>query len=274
MKKDKILSDDLKSLLAKFSSNDVLSTIEKEYASVTSHNVDLDLIDDNHFLKGIKIPKREILLSMEEISHQGYLNIVVIRQQKNRYEIVLGRTKYFASKNLGLKQISSVIKPIEDQEMLLLLLAYMRENRDLNAIGLATVSKMLSKNYGFTQAAIGQLCHLSRPAITNLMRLLKLEPIVQEAITDGVIGYGHAKALLSLPKEQVIQIVEQIKTQNLSVRQVEQMVRIQNQKSPLKQEELNEKANTGITIKGNELRLKFSSKKALNDYLNRFHSLK
>jgi ParB family transcriptional regulator, chromosome partitioning protein len=226
MKNDssRIIKQNLSTLLKKFSKNDVIVQMEKEYNTSSAKVLPTLLIDDNSVLKDVKINENDVKNLTESIHANGILTPLVVRPKNGHFEIVLGRKRLFAAKALNLKEVPAIIRDINDEEMLIMLLAFMRDNHEINAVGIAILCDRLTKEYRYTQQALADLTHQSRSQITNTLRLLNLPKLVLDEISSSRLSYGHAKALATLPESVINDFVEKIHSQNLSVRTIEKMV--------------------------------------------------
>jgi ParB family chromosome partitioning protein len=223
--KKEALNPSLSELVRKFSKNDVIAEMEKEYQRVAAKNVPLSLIDDNIFVKRVQIPS-EILERVEKsIKERGIFNPLVVRPSGSHYELILGRKRYFAAKMAGLKEVPAVIADVGDEETLLMLLADTRDQREADVVEMALVYQALSEKFDYSQATLADLAHQSRSQVTNTMRILRLPDHVISEISAGLLSYGHAKAIASLSDEEVEEVVRLIHQEKLSVRQTEELAK-------------------------------------------------
>jgi len=140
-----------------------------------------------------------------------------------KFEIISGERRYRASKMAGLKEIPAYVRLVNDQELLEMALVENIQREDLDAIEVALTYQRLLEEIGLTQEALSQRVGKERSTITNSIRLLKLNPDVQQAIRNGDISAGHGRAILSLenPEDQQA-LFKQIVNNRLSVRQAEE----------------------------------------------------
>ena len=168
----------------------------------------------------------ELSLSLKE--HGVVQPIVVRRMPDNKFQIIAGERRWRASKLAGLTQIPVIVR---DQKLATLDndLASLVENiqrEDLSPIELAVAYERLLRLHGFTQDTLAQKLGLSRVAVANTLRLLRLPDSVKEMISAKTISEGHSRALLALPSEQqILQMAQQIVQEGLTVREVENLVR-------------------------------------------------
>ena len=159
----------------------------------------------------------------ESIKVLGIIQPITVRKDGAKFEIISGERRYRASKMAGLKEIPAYVRLVNDQELLEKALVENIQREDLDAIEVALTYQRLLEEIGLTQEALSQRVGKERSTITNSIRLLKLNPDVQQAIRNGDISAGHGRAILSLenPEDQQA-LFKQIVNNRLSVRQAEE----------------------------------------------------
>ena len=159
----------------------------------------------------------------ESIKVLGIIHPITVRKDGAKFEIISGERRYRASKMAGLKEIPAYVRLVNDQELLEMALVENIQREDLDAIEVALTYQRLLEEIGLTQEALSQRVGKERSTITNSIRLLKLNPDVQQAIRNGDISAGHGRAILSLenPEDQQA-LFKQIVNNRLSVRQAEE----------------------------------------------------
>ena len=159
----------------------------------------------------------------ESIKVLGIIQPITVRKDGAKFEIISGERRYRASKMAGLKEIPAYVRLVNDQELLEMALVENLQREDLDAIEVALTYQRLLEEIGLTQEALSQRVGKERSTITNSIRLLKLNPDVQQAIRNGDISAGHGRAILSLenPEDQQA-LFKQIVNNRLSVRQAEE----------------------------------------------------
>jgi len=224
-KKSEVLSPSLKELIRKFSKNDVIEEMEKEYQSVAAKKIPLSLIDDTSFIRRVDLPKETIERMSKGISEKGLWNPLLVRPSGSHYELVLGRKRYYGAKAAHLNEVPCVIAEVSDEETLLMLLADTRDQREGNVVEMALVYQELSERFSYSQATLANLAHQSRSQVTNTMRILRLPDHVVREISEGSLSYGHAKAIASLSEQEIEEVVRLIHEENLSVRETEELAK-------------------------------------------------
>ena len=159
----------------------------------------------------------------ESIKVLGIIQPITVRKDGAKFEIISGERRYRASKMAGLKEIPAYVRLVNDQELLEMALVENIQREDLDATEVALTYQRLLEEIGLTQEALSQRVGKERSTITNSIRLLKLNPDVQQAIRNGDISAGHGRAILSLenPEDQQA-LFKQIVNNRLSVRQAEE----------------------------------------------------
>ena len=159
----------------------------------------------------------------ESIKVLGIIQPITVRKDGAKFEIISGERRYRASKMAGLKEIPAYVRLVNDQQLLEMALVENIQREDLDAIEVALTYQRLLEEIGLTQEALSQRVGKERSTITNSIRLLKLNPDVQQAIRNGDISAGHGRAILSLenPEDQQA-LFKQIVNNRLSVRQAEE----------------------------------------------------
>ncbi len=163
----------------------------------------------------------------QSIMQHGVLQPILVRPLPlGGYQIVAGERRYRASRMAGLTEIPAVIRELSDNETMELALIENLQREDLSPIEEAKGYKTLIDTYSMSQEQVAQTVGKSRPAVANTMRLLLLPDDVIELVENGDISSGHARALLSLEDKALMSsIADEIVKKNLTVRQVEKMVK-------------------------------------------------
>lgn len=159
----------------------------------------------------------------QSIKNLGVIQPVTLRKDGDRFEIISGERRYRASKIAGLKSIPAYIRLVNDQELLEMALVENIQREDLDPIEIALTYQRLLEEIGMTQENLSHRVGKERSTITNSIRLLRLNPDVQNAIRSGEISAGHGRAVLSLENEEQQNILfRKIISEGLNVRQAEQ----------------------------------------------------
>jgi len=189
--------------------------------------INIDLIDTNPYQPRNTFEDEKLLELSESIKHLGVIQPITVRKLENgRYQLISGERRLRAAKLAGLTSIPAFIRDVSETEILQLALVENIQREDLNAIDVAIALEKLIEEYNLTQEQLSEKIGKNRATIANFLRLLKLPVEVQAAIREGKISMGHARALINLPSiELQLEITEKIIQNDLSVRQIEELVR-------------------------------------------------
>lgn len=158
------------------------------------------------------------------ISEKGVLQPIVVRPVDGGYEIVAGERRFRAARRAGLATVPAVVRDLSDQETLEIAIVENLQREDLNPMEEARAFKQLL-DFGSSQEKVAQVVAKSRSAVANTLRLLTLPKEVQNAVEDGTLTAGHARAVLAQPQADRTWAYEQIVARDLTVRQAEALKR-------------------------------------------------
>ena len=162
----------------------------------------------------------------ESIKQFGVLQPLLVQKKEDYYEIIAGERRWRASKLAGLKEVPVIVKEFTEQEAVEISLIENIQREDLNPIEEAMAYKRLMEEFHLKQDAIAERVSKSRTAVTNSMRLLKLDDRVQQMLIDVMISTGHARALLALEsKDAQAEAAVKVFDEKLSVRETERLVK-------------------------------------------------
>jgi ParB family chromosome partitioning protein len=206
--------------------------------------------------------------ALEELSRSiqlhGIIQPLTVRKLgRNRYQLISGERRFKASKLADLEEVPAYIRVANDQAMLEMALVENIQREDLNAIEVALSYKRLIDECNLTQEELAKKIGKSRTAITNHLRLLKLPPKVQLGVRENEISMGHARTLVSAGSEELqIKFFEDVIKNDISVRQLEQLIRDKNQATKNKTANETKKINVSQEHKdlGEQLASKISAK--------------
>lgn len=187
-----------------------------------------------------KVFNEQALVSLaESIERHGILQPLVVRKAKtssddsaaskllgDKYTIISGERRWRAAKMAGLTEVPIVIKELSDTDVAAISLVENLQREDLNPVELAEGLKRLIEEFGLTQEEAASVVGISRPALTNSLRLLSLPDEALDSLANGDISSGHARALLSLGNADLIHTALQaVVAKGLSVRETEKLVK-------------------------------------------------
>ena len=173
----------------------------------------------------------------ESIKQHGVLQPLLVRPlPSGGYQLVAGERRWRASRMAKLREVPVVVKELTDTETMEIAIIENLQREDLNPIEEAEGLQALIDKCGFTQEEVAASVGKSRSAIANSLRLLRLPQEVRDMTREGSISAGHARALLSLDNEAVIyEAAQNIVNNNLSVRDIERLVKIQDKNAVVSQ---------------------------------------
>ena len=178
----------------------------------------------------------------DSIKQFGIIQPLIVQKKEDHYEIIAGERRWRAAKMAGLKEVPAIIKSYTDREILEISLIENIQREDLNPVEEAMAYKRLIDEFHLKQDEIAERVGKSRTAVTNSMRLLKLNEKVQQMVIDDMISTGHARALLGLNDlEKQYTVAQQIFDEKLSVRETEKLVKKIQQEKNQKDTEKNKK---------------------------------
>ena len=196
----------------------------REAAVAGSREIDIDLIEPSPFQPRTRFREEALDELSRSIQASGIIQPVVVRPIGNRYQLIAGERRWRAAQRAGLTKVSAIIKPVSDSLALEMTLVENIQREDLNAIEAARAFERLMGEFQLTQEAVAERTGKDRTTVANAIRLLKLEPSIQEWIEEGKLSAGHGRALLALPNSQLrMRYAKRAARGGLTVRQIERL---------------------------------------------------
>ena len=224
-KQKKVLGRGLDALLGD-SDNTGFSTDKKKNTDSLQLSLDKIYVNPNQPRTNFdSVQIDNLVVSIKEL---GIIQPITVRKiNDGKYEIISGERRYRASKIANLESIPCYIKAVEDESDLLKMSLVENVQRvDLDPIEIALTYERFVNEYNLNIDAISRLVGKDRSTVSNYIRLLKLDPIIQSGIRDGFLSMGHGRALINVDDKKLqIEIYEQIISSKLSVRQTEKIAR-------------------------------------------------
>ncbi len=219
-----------KGLSALLQDNADISSVQDKNADKIVGNIvsiELDAIEVNPFQPRTHFNEGALNELAESIQELGIIQPITVRKlQGNHFQLVSGERRFRASKQAGLKSIPAYVRIADDQQMLEMALVENIQRKDLDPIEIALSYQRLIDEIKLTQDELGKRVGKKRSTITNYLRLLKLDPIIQTGMRDGFISMGHGRALINIDDTTTqLDIYRQVIDKNLSVRQTENLVK-------------------------------------------------
>ncbi|MFW2331500.1 MAG: ParB/RepB/Spo0J family partition protein [Nitrospinota bacterium] len=170
----------------------------------------------------------------ESIKKDGFIQPIVVSRRGSQFELIAGERRWRASKLIGLKEIPAIVRTVKESKRLELALIENIQREDLNPIEIANSYRRLMLEFDITQEGLSEKINKSRSSIANSLRLLKLPDEIQADLIESRLTAGHARALLSIEgKEAQLAARDNILSQNLNVRAVEQRNRPKKKEIPV-----------------------------------------
>jgi len=161
----------------------------------------------------------------DSIESSGVIQPVVVRRDEDMYQLAVGERRLRASRRAGLETIPAVVRDLSDEDMLETALAENIQRSDLNPIEKARAVERMIDELDITQAEAGDRLGLNRSTVSNLLRLLDLQPDLQQMVSRETLSEGHARALLALKDDETrLKAAKRVVAEGLSVRKTEELV--------------------------------------------------
>lgn len=208
--------------------------VKQEPAAASINEIEIDLIEVNPFQPRKHFDEEalnELSISIKEL---GIIQPITVRQLDNgKYQLITGERRFRASQRAGLKQIPAYVRKADDQAMLELALVENIQREDLDSIEVAISYQRLIDECSLTQESLSERVGKKRSTVANYLRLLRLPAEIQLGIRNRKLSMGHARALVNVEAPEIqLDIFNQIVEDDLSVRQVEELVRQLNEPQP------------------------------------------
>ena len=256
-------------------------------SSVNFNDIDINLIKLNPNQPRTNFNQKDISDLASSIKELGLIQPITVKQDHDSYELISGERRLRAFKQLSIKTIPAYVRNANDQTSLEMALVENIQRKDLDPIEIAISYSRLIDELNLSQDEMSKRVGKDRSTISNYIRLLKLDPIIQSGIRDNFISMGHGRCLINIEsKNQQILIYEKILRNSLSVRQTEKIVKelsgkkikktgFTDEKLIKKIKILEKKFSLGIDLKLNKdkglLSFKFNNKKELDELINKLN---
>jgi ParB family chromosome partitioning protein len=192
-----------------------------------SQEIAIDQIDANPYQTRGRINQAALEELANSIQTSGVVQPVVLRPVANgRFQIVAGERRWLASKRVGRTTIPAVVRQFSNEQAMEITIVENLQREDLNPVEQARAFERLSREFGMTQEQIAARTGKDRASIANFIRLLKLPNLVQNAMEESILSFGHGKVLLGLAgfPEHLERAAGEVMEKQLSVRQTEELV--------------------------------------------------
>jgi ParB family chromosome partitioning protein len=210
-------------------SSDVISASDKNANQVVGSIIEIELtsIEVNPYQPRTYFNEEALRELASSIKELGVIQPITVRKlEGNQFQLVSGERRFRASKLIGNKTVPAYIRIANDQEMLEMALVENIQRKNLDPIEVALSYQRLIDEIQLTQEELSTRVGKKRSTVTNYLRLLKLDPILQTGMRDGFISMGHGRAIINVEStEDQLNIYEKILREKLSVRQTEELVK-------------------------------------------------
>lgn len=227
---------------------------------ITISTIEISKIRNSKFQPRIDYNEEKLNELKNSIKEKGMLQPILVRAKGDVYEVIAGERRLRAARELKLQQVPAIIKEVSDQEALVIALIENIQREELNPIEEAEAYKKLIEDFQYSQEEVANSVGKDRSTISNLLRLLRLPKDIQKAVLELKITMGHARALLGCESSVDLRdLYEQILSKNLSVRDVENLIR---SASRVKSKKVSKKIETTPEIRSleNELQQAIGTK--------------
>src|SRR5216683_6559914 len=186
--------------------------------------IDIDLIEPSPYQPRTRFREEALDELARSIQASGIIQPIVVRPVGNRYQLIAGERRWRAAQRAGLKRVSSIVRQVPDELALEMTLVENIQREDLNAIEAARAFERLILEFQLTQERVAERTGKDRATVANAVRLLKLEPKIQDWIEEGKLTAGHGRALLAVADAQLrMRYAQRAARGGFTVRQIERL---------------------------------------------------
>src|SRR6266851_3079314 len=196
----------------------------REAAHPGPQQVDIDLIEPSPYQPRTRFREEALDELARSIQASGIIQPIVVRPIGNRYQLIAGERRWRAAQRAGLKKVSAIVRQVSDELALEMTLVENIQREDLNAIEAARAFERLMDEFQLTQESVAERTGKDRATVANAIRLLKLEPTIQDWIEEGKLTAGHGRALLGVAEPALrMRYAKRAARGGLTVRQIERL---------------------------------------------------
>ena len=196
----------------------------REPMSAGPQEIDTDLIQPSPFQPRTRFREEALEELARSIKASGIIQPLVVRPIAGRYQLIAGERRWRAAQRAGLTKVSAIVRQVSDELALEMTLVENIQREDLNAIETARAFERLMEEFQLTQEAVAERTGKDRATVANAVRLLKLEPTIQEWIEEGKLSAGHGRALLAVTDARLrMRYAHRASRGGLTVRQIERL---------------------------------------------------
>jgi ParB family chromosome partitioning protein len=186
--------------------------------------IDIDLIEPSPYQPRTRFREEALAELTRSIQASGIIQPLVVRPVGNRFQLIAGERRWRAAQRAGLTKVTAIVRQVPDELAVEMTLVENIQREDLNAIEAARAFERLLEEFQLTQEAVAERTGKDRATIANAIRLLKLEPTIQDWIEEGKLSAGHGRALLAVAEPQLrMRYAQRAARGGLTVRQIERL---------------------------------------------------
>src|SRR5271169_6577742 len=188
------------------------------------YQIDIDLIEPSPYQPRTRFREEALDELARSIQSSGIIQPLVVRTLGKRFQLIAGERRWRAAQRAGLTKVSAIVRNVTDALALEMTLVENIQREDLNAIEAARAFERLMDEFQLTQETVAERTGKDRTTVANSIRLLKLEPTIQDWIEEGKLSAGHGRALLAVPDSQLrMRYAQRAARGGLTVRQIERL---------------------------------------------------
>jgi ParB family chromosome partitioning protein len=186
--------------------------------------IDIDLVEPSPYQPRTRFREEALDELARSIKASGIIQPIVVRPIGNRFQLIAGERRWRAAQRAGLTKASAIVRQVSDELALEMTLVENIQREDLNPIEAARAFERLMAEFQLTQESVAERTGKDRATVANAVRLLKLEPIIQDWIEEGKLSAGHGRALLAVGDPQLrMRYAQRAARGGLTVRQIERL---------------------------------------------------
>jgi ParB family chromosome partitioning protein len=196
----------------------------REATSAGPLEIDIDLIEPSPYQPRTRFREEALAELTRSIEASGIIQPLVVRPIGDRFQLIAGERRWRAAQRAGLTRVTAIVRQVPDELAVEMTLVENIQREDLNAIEAARAFERLLIEFQLTQEAVAERTGKDRATVANAIRLLKLEPAIQNWIEEGKLTAGHGRALLAVPDPQLrMRYAQRAARGGLTVRQIERL---------------------------------------------------
>lgn len=266
----------LSSLIQEYQNQDLLSSIEKGYQQDSSVRLEVNSIRFNNISRNQFFNDKNLIQLTKSIQENGVLSPILVRKKGDYYEVVSGYKRFYIAKKLHLDTIPAVIRDINDDILIYLVLSRSTHKLHDNILNKTYAFKIISDEYNVSRKDIAMISKISISQVNNIMRLSNLSDEIIQQIKKEKLSYSKARILVNLPKDKQEQYLDLLINKKLSVHDIENLSKREKNYSQYIEsiEKFEEENKVKINIGRKNIHLKFKRisdlKKFTKLYFNEF----